>query len=108
MRKIITLILTTLLLLQGCVLYEKTPSRLNEVENQGKVKVIMNNGSIKKYMSLTYRDETYYGVFSSGLEDKLDSALIQSVYLKNDKASKEGTIILFSLLFLFAAFYFSI
>jgi hypothetical protein len=67
----LTFLLTFLILLQSCTVYKKQAVSLEEaVKAHKKTRIIMADGTVKKYRYITYRNEQYYGVKPSGTASK--------------------------------------
>ena len=92
--------LLAVILLQSCVAYQKTPVSLKEAENMGKAKVVFTSDSTKKWLTseqilypknIISKEDAYF-IEKGKHSVPLDTAAVQSVYLKDVKKSKRQTI----------------
>ena len=94
----IVFFLTTLLLLQGCVVYNKTPTTLSKAAKEGiDTKITYRNGTMLKYKYITFEDGLYYGwirdydVPGELLKTPLTETEIERILTKNKSASSWAT-----------------
>ena len=106
MKKIIPSLIFTLFLLQGCVVYQKTPVSVEDAVDKGKVKLITEQGQKIKYKKIIQRDSIYYGYDLKKLKNvdgefewteityRLMEIEIESVHIQDKKKSTNRTILL--------------
>ena len=94
MKKLISIILLATILLQSCVVYQKTSVSLSEASDMGKAKVKPTYGKHIRYKKiyLNLTDSTYYGV-RGGVDTPLYPAQISTIQLQNIKMSRWTTAI---------------
>ncbi len=89
--KSVALILSMLILLQGCTVYKSSSVSLEQAEqNQSKVKVITKNNKKLKFTRIGVEDGSYYGVKKSKtvlIKTPLDRDLIDTINEKNKTLS---------------------
>ena len=89
-------LLTLLILLQSCVVYQKSPSSLEEASQlRTQTKVTILNGTEIKFKFLSFEDGQYYGARKTSGE--LQRTLVKpenvrTVQVKNKKASTLATV----------------
>ena len=83
----ISIVLLVTILLQSCVVYQKTSVSLNEAYDRGNVKIKSTNGKNKKYTNIIMEDSIYYGVQDWHNKLPILPASIDSIYLKDKKKS---------------------
>jgi hypothetical protein len=94
MKKSISILLLTSLLLQSCVVYHSNAVSLKEATESGEVKIVIDSAEYT-YNNIERIDNEYYGLEK---EEKhinkylLDSANVTAVYLKDMKKSKRKSI----------------
>ena len=93
MKKIISISLLTIFLLQSCVVYQKTPVPIEQAYDKGKIKVVNTLGSEFVFKSMALEGETYIGIDG---KDRIiiDATQVSAIYLKDIKKSKMWTILL--------------
>jgi len=97
--KATTLLLTTLILFQSCVVYHKTPTTLEKASQERiKIKITNKEGETFKYKYITFEEGQFYGVhepeeFGEFVKVPLDSEDIINVRTKNKSASTWVTIL---------------
>jgi len=104
--------LASLILLQGCVVYHKTPSTLEQARQENiKTKIMTTDNETSKYKYITYEEGTFYGVNKKSGE-LVKTPLIQEevteVLTKNEKASTLWTVIAIGVPVVFLAVGFAI
>jgi len=88
---------------QNCVVYQSNTLSLQESVDKGKVKVVDSKGVSYRFENIAMVDGTYLGsggpynnlpyvITASGPKTKLDSALVEVVYLKDRKKSTSRTV----------------
>ena len=89
-------LLTLLILLQSCVVYQKTPSSLEEASQlRTQTKVTISNGTEIKFKYLTFEDGQYYGARKTSGEFQrtlVNPENVRTVQVKNKNASTLATI----------------
>ena len=89
--KVVSWLLTVLMLFQSCVIYHKTPSSLEQASQfRTKTKITNSNKDIFKYKYITYEDGMFYGVKKKSgelVKTPLDEEYIITVLSKNKSAS---------------------
>ena len=94
--KPISSLLVFLILLQGCVVYQKNPSGLDEaIQSKGRVKVEQKNGETEKFKQIiVLDDESTYGRKHIRNKSKqfyelvaIDEDQISNIYLKDKTVS---------------------
>lgn len=90
-----SMLISLIMLLQGCVVYHKTPVSLDQAARAGtKAKIVKADGSLAKYKYITEINGEYYGVSKkSGMwvETPTNINPKSEVFLKNVNASKWAT-----------------
>lgn len=88
--------LSTVLLLQSCVVYHKTPATLEKASReQVKTKVTNTDGDIAKIKYVTYESGVFYGVNKKSgelVKTPLDEEYINKIVTKNKSASTWATV----------------
>ena len=88
----LSLLISLFTLLQGCVVYHKTPVSLEQAAKAGtKAKIVMSDGSLAKYKYITEIKGKYYGVNKkSGMwvETPTNINPDTEVFLKNKPTSR--------------------
>ena len=104
MKKAISIVLLTTILLHSCVVYQKTPVPLSESYDKGKVKVITKTNKKLKFKKIIQKDSLYYGFNRKKLKNdygefewveitkKLNSDEVKAIYLKDQNGSTTATI----------------
>ena len=91
MKKSISILFLVTILLQSCVVYQKTPVSINEAYKRGsRVKIISKLGESYIFNGIYIKDSIYYGVEGDNLV-RLDTAQISGIYLQDNKKSKNQT-----------------
>ena len=91
MKKSISIVLLATILLQSCVVYQKSPSSIEQAYDKGKVKVVNTVGTNFVFENMVMDGETYIGL--DGKERiKIDTTQVSAIYLKDVKKSKNRTI----------------
>lgn len=94
--KTTAVVLAFLVLLQGCVVYHKTPTTLEQASNEYiKTKITNTDNETTKYKYITFEEGTYYGVNKrSGelVKTPLNSEEINRILIKNRTASTWVTV----------------
>ena len=94
--KAIALFLSGLILLQGCVVYHKTPTTLEQAsQEQVKTKITTAKKSIRHYKYIDFEGDTFYGVKKKSgdfIKTPLNEEEISQVFTENEKASKWATV----------------
>lgn len=90
MKKPISLLSLTIILLQSCVAYQKIPSSLNEANDSGKVEVNFSSGKTAHFANIILKDSVFYGINFAPkyMEEPLDSTNISALYLESKKDSR--------------------
>lgn len=95
--KICSCILILAILCQSCVVYHKTPVTLDQAAREKtKTKIVLEDGRVEKFKSITNQDGRYYGNRMTGdglLTIPVDIDSIYEVHVKNKTASILVTII---------------
>jgi hypothetical protein len=95
--KSISLFLAYLVLFQGCVVYHKTPTTLEQAQQEGvKTKITSTLEKTIAYKYITIEEGVYYGVNKQSgelVKTPLSEDYIASIYTKNEKASTLWTVI---------------
>lgn len=96
MQSGISFFLILLVLLQSCVVYQKTPISLEQSGNQHlKTKISYANGTTAKFDHILFENGMYYGVtIKSGesISTPLEPSEINKVFIKNKSASNWTTV----------------
>ena len=104
MKKPISIVLLATMLLQSCVVYQKTPISLSESYDKGNVKVITKTDKKLKFNKIIQKDSLYYGF--NRKKQKIDDDIyewvditqqlkvdeIRAIYLKDQNRSTSATI----------------
>lgn len=89
--------LMSIVLLQSCVVYHKTPVSLEEAADQKvKTKIILKDKNVEKFKYITKEESQYYGTRLTGegtLNISIDSAKVSEVRIKNKTASVIVTVV---------------
>ena len=89
--------LASLILLQGCVVYHKTPTSLEQARQENiKTKITTTDNETSKYKYITYEEGTFYGVNKKKgelVKSPLNGAEIEKILTKNKSASTWATVI---------------
>ena len=96
MLKSISLSLIALLLLQTCVVYQKTPVAISEAHDRGKVMVITNADEKLMFKKIIQKDSIYYGLTTKrggDITQQLNVDEVMAIYLKDQNRSNRATII---------------
>ena len=106
MKKLISSFLLVIILLQSCVVYQKTSVSLEEAVDKGKVKLITKKGEKVKYKKIIQKDSIYYGFDLKKLKNvdgvfewneityQLWDTEIESIHIKDKEKSTTRTIFL--------------
>ncbi len=89
--------------LQSCVVYHSNTLSLQESVNKGKVKVVDSKGTSYKFTNIEIIDGAYLGsggpysnlpyvITATGPKTRLDSTLVEVVYLKDRRKSTSRTV----------------
>lgn len=92
MKKSVSFVLLAVILLQSCVVYQKTPVSLDQAYDKSAAKVVSLKGKEVKYQNIKLENNAYYGI-KGNKEVILDTLLISNVYLKDIEKSKQKTIL---------------
>lgn len=76
----------------SCHAYYGTSVSLNEAYDKGRVKVKSTQGKRYWFTNIELRDSIYYGVNKQS-DIRLETALIEGIYLQDNKKSKTQSII---------------
>ena len=79
------------MLLQSCVVYQKTSVPLNEAKDKGKARVVKTDNTLLYVKNIEKIDSLYYEV-KGKKKIILSSYEIKNIFLKDEKASKVLTI----------------
>lgn len=90
MKKHIAIFIFVNILFQGCVVYQDTSVSMNDVQNQGRMKVLTTYGDKMVFNNMYIKDSIYYGVYQSQ-EIRLDTTQIKNIYLRDKKKSNKRT-----------------
>ena len=96
MKKSISIFLLLSLLIQSCVVYQKTSVPINEAWDKGPVKIIDEYGA-DEFDFIERTDYKYYGVIKNGRTvDKtpIDTVGVSAIYSKDIRKSKNRSIAL--------------
>ena len=103
MKKSVSLVLLATILLQSCVVYQKTPVPLSESYDKGNVKVITKTDKKLQFNKIIQKDSLHYGFNRKKLKNDygefewveyreyIDESMIESIYLKNGTKSGWAT-----------------
>ena len=95
MKKHISIILLATILLQSCVVYQKTTVPINQAVNHGKAKLISTTGNIILIKNIEKVDSTYYGDLGT-YKLRIPPDDVEAIYLKDKKKSRMISLIIFS------------
>ena len=84
-RQIVIFILVNILL-QNCVVYQKTSVPIDSAINKGKVKLISTDGRKIHFQKIEKEDSLYYGTLKSG-KWPIPVAEVESIYMIDKKGS---------------------
>ena len=98
MMKSVSILLLTIILLQSCVIYQKTPVSISESTNKGKVKIVRTNGKrvALKGMEYDFLNGVYWGLrkgYSKDHRYKIDPTQVSEVYIIDKHTSKTTSIV---------------
>ena len=95
-KQLISIVLLVTILLQSCVLYQKTPVSISESTNKGKVKIVKTNGEKVALKGMVYDYGTYWGLrkgYSKDHRYKIDATQVAEVYLIDKRESRTASIL---------------
>lgn len=81
MKKSVSSVLLTVILLQSCVVYQKNSVSINEASERGKVKVVNTNGRTVLFDNILSETGSYYGIYDNN-RIPIDTIRTTSFYLK--------------------------
>ena len=90
-RSVIFFVIFFLVVLQGCVVYQKNSLSLENAIYQGKVKVIDHRGNSAIFTNIEQVQGVYYGR-KGQIRVRLEPNNISEIYLKNHAKSKRRTL----------------
>ncbi|MBT8235656.1 MAG: hypothetical protein KJO04_05655 [Bacteroidia bacterium] len=94
--KSITILLALLVLFQGCVVYHKTPTTLEQARQEHiKTKITNTDNETMTYKYITYEEGTFYGVttrYGKEVKKPLNDEDIVRIITKNKSASTWVTV----------------
>ena len=96
-KQSISIVLLATILLQSCVIYQKTPVSISESTNKGKVKIVRTNGEKVALKGMVYDNGTYWGLrkgYSKDHRYKIDATQVAEVYIIDKRDSRTASIIL--------------
>ena len=96
-KQSISIVLLATILLQSCVIYQKTPVSISESTNKGKVKIVRTNGEKVALKGMVYDNGTYWGLrkgYSKDHRYKIDPTQVAEVYIIDKRDSRTASIIL--------------
>ena len=95
MKKVISIFLIAVFIMQSCVVYQQIPVSLDNAVEQGNAKVITTSYEELKFREiLNINDSTYMGVNNENETLVLNEDLIYRIYLKSEPKSNLATITL--------------
>ena len=86
MKKLISIVLLALFLLQSCVIYQKTSIPIDSAVAKGKVKLISTEGREIHFDKIEKKDSLFYGTVNS-IDWHIPVSEVESIYLANKKAT---------------------
>ncbi len=96
--KMLTLILSILILFQGCTVYKSANVSLDEsVKKEDKTKIVTTTGERLKFKRIAFENGTYYGIKKSSgelVKFPLKNDEIKNIRLKDNAMSTISTILL--------------
>ena len=95
MKKSVSLVLLATILLQSCVVYQKTSVPLESAIEKGKAKLITTTGNKLNFRKIEKVDSIYYGTLNS-LKYHIPPDEVEAIYLKDKKKSRMISLIIFS------------
>ena len=93
---VISYLLVLFLLIQSCVVYQKTPLPIDQAVDKGWVKVEIEEQPTLYYKNIVIKNGDYYGNFN-GYITRVDTLIMESINMKDVKRSKRANIVLFGI-----------
>ena len=94
MKKSVSVTLLAIILLQSCVVYQKTPVSLEKAYERGNAKVILANNKTMEVKNIVKGDTLWYShnIGNTYIKVPVKASDVISVYLKDDKKTKNTRI----------------
>ena len=88
--RICSCILIIAILCQSCVVYHKTPTLEQAVQENTKTKILLEDGRVEKFKAIIRKDQHYFGMRKTGFDQvsiPINVNAVSEVRVKNEKAS---------------------